>query len=209
MCLETAREAVHARKPAPIETPCEITQAGKSTPAKKSRKNKKRKNGDRRWSLDVNNKKAKSPDQRIPRPSLSKYTKFTDLIWSREEVFLATEQTGVYKRPDLLWGDRSIRNQNKYCRCHKDVGHTTEECIMLKDEIEKLIRDGYLQDYVCNRRTKPSNDQNETEPPRKIRTIFGWPHFIGETLGAQNRYVWAAREKPLTDTDFLDKRPAK
>ena len=38
---------------------------------------------------------------------------------------------------------------------HKDIGHTTEECITLKDEIEKLIRCGYLQDYVNDRRTMP------------------------------------------------------
>ena len=85
---------------------------------------------------------AKSLDQRVPRPLPSKYTNFTNLTRSREEVFLATEQTSVYKRPDLLRGDRSKRNQNKYCRYHKDVVHTIEECIMLKDEIEKLICEG-------------------------------------------------------------------
>ena len=57
---------------------------------------------------------------------------------------MATESTGVYKRPDSMRGDQSKRNQNKYCRYYRDIGHTMEECIMLKDEIEKLIREGYL-----------------------------------------------------------------
>ena len=48
----------------------------------------------------------------------------------------------MFKRSDPLHEDHSKKNQNKYCRYHKDVGHTTEECIMLKDEIEKLIRVG-------------------------------------------------------------------
>ena len=88
---------------------------------------------------------------------MSKYTNFTNLTRSGEEVFLATEQTGVYKRPTPLQGDRSRRNQKKDCRYHKDVGYTTEECIML-NEIKKLIRDGYLRGYFRNERTKPSND---------------------------------------------------
>ena len=134
MRLETAWETVHAGKSTPSETPHETTQAGKSTPTEKNRENKKRKSRDHRISLDANNKKGKNPDQRVLRPHMSKYNNFTDLIRSRENVFLAIEHTSVYKQPDLLRGDRSKRNQNKYCWYHKDVRHTTEECIILKDE---------------------------------------------------------------------------
>ena len=49
---------------------------------------------------------------------------------------MAAEQMRVFKRPDPLRGDRSKRIQNKYCRFHKYIGYTTEECITLKDEIE-------------------------------------------------------------------------
>ena len=60
---------------------------------------------------------------------------------------------------------------------------------MLKDEIEKLIREGYLQDYIRNINAKPRNDQSEAGPPREIKTIFdGW-HFARETQGGQNRYL--------------------
>ena len=81
-------------------------------------------------------------------------------------------------------GDRSKRNQNKYCEFHRDIGYTTEECIALKDEIEKLIQEGYLQTYVRNEGAKPHEDQLEAGPHREIRTIFGGPHFTGETRGA-------------------------
>ena len=122
---------------------------------------------------------------------------------------MVAEQTGVFKRPDLLRGDRSKRNQNKYCRYHKDVGHTTEECIMLKDEIEKLIRRGYLQDYINGRRPRPQNEVPEAEPPHEIRTIFGGPHFVGETRRAQERYVRETKSRSLTNVHTVDKRPAK
>ena len=78
MRLETAREAVHTKKSTPLETPRETVQARKSTPVKKNGENKKHKNGDPRRSPEVNNKKAK-------------YTNFTNLTGSCEEVFLAIE----------------------------------------------------------------------------------------------------------------------
>ena len=89
----------------------------------------------------------------------------------------------MFKQSDPLSGDRFKRNQNKYCRFHKDIGHTTKECISLKNEIEKLIRHKYLQDYVNDRRARLQNDRLEAKPPRKIQTIFSGPHFTGEMHG--------------------------
>ena len=77
---------------------------------------------------------------------------------------MVVEHTGVFKCLDLLCGDCSKRNQNKYCKFQKVIGHTTEECITLKDEIEKLIRRGYLQDYVNDRMARLQNDRPEAEP---------------------------------------------
>ena len=139
MRLETAQEVVLTGRFISAEAQREDAQEGKSVTTEKKKDNKKRKSGDHRRFLDAHKKKAKSPDQRVPRPSPSKYNNFTNLTRSREDVFLATEKTGVYKRPDSMRGDCSKRNLNKYSRYHKDIGHTTEECIMLKDEMEKLI----------------------------------------------------------------------
>ncbi|CAA0840081.1 Unknown protein, partial [Striga hermonthica] len=36
----------------------------------------------------------------------------------------------------------------RYCRFHKDYGHTTEDCWHLKDEIERLIRAGHPKEFV-------------------------------------------------------------
>ena len=104
-------------------------------------------------------------------------------------------------------GDHSKRNQ--YCQYHRDVSHTMEDCIVLKDEIEKLIREGYLLDYVRNGGARSQNDQNEVGPSCKIRTIFGGPHFARETRGAQNHYLREAKEGLVTIASSLDKRLAK
>ena len=96
MLFETAREAI---------------QAGKLAPAEKNNDNgKKRKNEDRHLSPEKTNKKPKAPNQKVPRPPPNKFTNYTDLVSSREDVFIAAEQTGVFKRPNPLHGDCSKRN---------------------------------------------------------------------------------------------------
>jgi hypothetical protein len=36
----------------------------------------------------------------------------------------------------------------KFCFFHKDKGHDTKDCFMLKKEIERLIAKGYLKQLV-------------------------------------------------------------
>ena len=45
-----------------------------------------------------------------------------------------------FRWPNKMGGDLSRRNQNLYCTYHKDKGHTTEQCRMLKDHLEQLVK---------------------------------------------------------------------
>ena len=66
-----------------LETACEAIQAGKSAFAEESTDNgKKRKNRDRHPSLEKMNKKANALDQRVSRPPPSKFTNYTNLVFS-------------------------------------------------------------------------------------------------------------------------------
>lgn len=47
------------------------------------------------------------------------------------------------KRPAPLGADR-----NKHCLYQQNQGHTTEECVTLRDKIEELIRADQLKQYV-------------------------------------------------------------
>ena len=38
-------------------------------------------------------------------------------------------------------------DKSKYCKFHRDYCHDTNDCVMLKDEIKKLIRRGKLVKY--------------------------------------------------------------
>ncbi|KAL0385972.1 UNVERIFIED_CONTAM: hypothetical protein Sradi_2991500 [Sesamum radiatum] len=57
----------------------------------------------------------------------------------------------------------------KYCHFHRDRGHSTEECFHLKNEIEKLIRRGYLREFVD--RGKAKAQEPVAEPRRDAPRI--------------------------------------
>ena len=53
-----------------------------------------------------------------------------------------------FRWPNKMGGDPSRRNQNLYCTYHRDKGHTTEQCRVLKDHLGQLVKAGYLKEYV-------------------------------------------------------------
>ena len=53
-----------------------------------------------------------------------------------------------FRWPNKMGGDSSRRNQNLYCTYHRDKGHTTEQCRVLKDHLEQLVKVGHLKEFV-------------------------------------------------------------
>ena len=56
--------------------------------------------------------------------------------------------------------DRSRRDVKKNCVFHKDIGHNIERCMALRDEIERLLREGHFKEFVdepqaANREERP------------------------------------------------------
>jgi hypothetical protein len=49
-----------------------------------------------------------------------------------------------------MWALPDKRSVNKYCEYHRDHGHDMEDCISLKIEIERLIRNGKLARFVVD-----------------------------------------------------------
>ena len=132
------------------------------------------------------------------------YATYTELTHSRENIFLAKSTRLPWKRPEPLKHQKGKRDTSKFCRFHNDVGHNTDDCRHLKDEIETLIRVGPLAQYARNRvptsrpapeapiRQPGSRIDQDIPPPvigGEISTISGGPHVAGMSRGAQKRYV--------------------
>ncbi|XP_056686025.1 uncharacterized protein [Spinacia oleracea] len=91
-----------------------------------------------------------------------KYTNYTPLTTSQREIFSLHKDDEKWKLPDKLRSNPLLRNKNKWCEFHDDFGHTTEECNSLKDNIEDLIRRGYLKQYLLDRRTEREEKEKAT-----------------------------------------------
>ncbi|XP_014491816.1 uncharacterized protein LOC106754319 [Vigna radiata var. radiata] len=59
---------------------------------------------------------------------------------------------------------------NKDCLYHQNMGHTTEECVTLRDKIEELIRAGHLKQYI---KTAPAEPQRGRGPSPASRRDQG------------------------------------
>ena len=56
----------------------------------------------------------------------------------------------LFKRPDEIRGNRSRIDVMKNYAYHKDIGHNTVKCNVLRDEIERLIRAGHFRKFLEN-----------------------------------------------------------
>ncbi|XP_011072309.1 uncharacterized protein LOC105157596 [Sesamum indicum] len=61
------------------------------------------------------------------------------------------EKEGLLQWPGKMRDTLAKKNSNKYCKFHKDKGHNTEDCYQLKDEIERLKRQGYFKHLIDRR----------------------------------------------------------
>ncbi|XP_031107639.1 uncharacterized protein LOC116012276 [Ipomoea triloba] len=101
---------------------------------------------------------------------------------------------GIVQFPQECMKVSPNADQSKYCRFHRQVGHDTDECNVLKRQIEELIQRGYFKQFV--KRSEPSSSSGkkrehdqvtvtdlsdkDTEEPRKhkkqtIHFIYGGP----------------------------------
>ena len=65
----------------------------------------------------------------------------------------------IKNEPFFRWlnkirGNPSRRNQNLYCTYHRDKGHTTKQCRVLKDHLGQLVKARYLKEFVVDSRNQ-------------------------------------------------------
>ena len=93
-------------------------------------------------------------DKRRSRPPLGRMTNFTSLSTPLNQVLMQIRDYPALVWPDKLKGNPNKRLRNKYCRFHRDYGHDTSDFYDLKQQIEALIRQGKLQQFVGRERAE-------------------------------------------------------
>ena len=82
-----------------------------------------------------------------------------------------------FRWPNKMGGDPSRRNQNLYCTYHRDKGHTTEQCRVLKDHLGQLVKAGYLKEFVVDSTNREAGQgvqqkRNPLPPPLGVIEVI-------------------------------------
>ncbi|XP_012854735.1 PREDICTED: uncharacterized protein LOC105974216 [Erythranthe guttata] len=120
-------------------------------------------------------------DRRPPLPPQgqpsSSYNRFTPLNTRLTKILHVIEQKGLAEPPRPMQPNAKREKSDRYCRFHKDRGHTTEECAQLKVAIERLIKQGHLGEYIDKSRNKRRDDLPHRDNNREHNTYRPWPAF--------------------------------
>ena len=107
-----------------------------------------------------------------------------------EQVLMQIKDDPFLKWQEKIRGDPNKRNRNKYCRFHRDHGHNTDECYDLKQQIENLIRQGKLKNFLGreykDEKLKGKVEESSRPPLGEIRVITGG-NFAGQTSKSKRR----------------------
>ncbi|XP_058078445.1 uncharacterized protein LOC131226754 [Magnolia sinica] len=121
-----------------------------------------------------------------------KFKTYTPLNKTLEQVLIEIKDKRLLHWPNKQRGNTDRRSKSKYCCFHRDHGHNTSDCFDLKQEIEKLIRDGHLEEYVSleeNQIIAREKQPIDNHPTGKIRTIFGGHKGGGDSNNARKVHV--------------------
>ena len=120
------------------------------------------------------------------------------------EILERIKNKSFFRWPNKMGGDPSRRKQNLYCTYHRDKGHTTEQCRVLKDHLGQLVKAEYLKEFVVdsiNREARQGVQQkrNPLLPPLGVIEVI---HAAPRGTAAVKRVLTVA----CTGGDSVEKK---
>ncbi|XP_031127724.1 uncharacterized protein LOC116029823 [Ipomoea triloba] len=123
-----------------------LDRATRFTDAEEAERKKKEEGRGRRDKAPQEDRRAPRPPRQGPR--LASLRCFTPLTHPLSTILEHVEVMGIVSYPAECLKISPNTDPHKYCQFHRQIGHYTEECMVLKRQIEKLIQRGYLGQYV-------------------------------------------------------------
>lgn len=138
----------------------------------------------RRHNVETHpNKGDRGPDRpRKARP----FTNFSPLTTGQAMIYSLHKNDHHWKRPERMKAEN--RDWSHWCEFHSDPGHTTAECVDLKNDMEGLLRRGYYGRYRADRdRREGVERQNQRdEPAREVINVISGGKAPSPPLGGRN-----------------------
>ncbi|GJV58282.1 reverse transcriptase domain-containing protein [Tanacetum coccineum] len=107
--------------------------------------------------------------------------RFSLLTKTPKEIFAL--EKGKFKAPPPMVTPADKRDPNKYCEFHADTGHSTDECMQLRKQIDEMIKAVAKQKVTHSFSPEttiyfpPLGDEDGTEGPMIIEAEIGG-HFV-------------------------------
>nr|GFA23411.1 reverse transcriptase domain-containing protein [Tanacetum cinerariifolium] len=106
--------------------------------------------------------------------------------WTPREILAA--EANKFQPPPPMVTLVEKRNSNKFCDFHNDKGHSTDECMQLKKQIEELVRAGKLSHLI--KEIKQGQEQPKTgrkeaaakDKPTKIYMVRSWQRTVKQKI---------------------------
>ncbi|GJR81793.1 reverse transcriptase domain-containing protein [Tanacetum coccineum] len=86
--------------------------------------------------------------------------RFSLLTKTPKEIFAL--EKGKFKAPPPMVTPVEKRDPNKYCEFHSDTGHSTDECMQLRKQIDEMIKAGKLSQFI-----KELKQNDKPKAPKK------------------------------------------
>ncbi|KAM2676179.1 hypothetical protein EV1_002871 [Malus domestica] len=124
---------------------------------------------------------------------LKNYSKFSISI---HQIPRDIKSKPWFKLPKQSNGDTSELDNTKYCAFHRGPGHTTDDCYIWRNYLEKLVKDGkvhrYLDKLVAHPRRNANTDEEPSTKTIRINDIFAESEHLGATNNSKNRKIHEA-----------------
>ena len=132
---------------------------------------------------------------------MTRNQQYTPLNPPLEQVLIQIKDDPSLKWPEKMKGDPNKRNRNKYCHFHRDHGHDTDECFDLKQQIENLIRQGKLRNFLRrdykDEKLKVKVEESSRPLLREIRMIIRG-RLTGQSSRSRKTYLKVVQNVQLS-----------
>ncbi|XP_025611568.1 uncharacterized protein [Arachis hypogaea] len=107
--------------------------------------------------------KSQNRDSKKPFKLTPKFNSYTKFNTKREDIIKEILHNKLIKPPSKAgtYQDQKYVDRSKHCAFHQRYGHTTDECIIAKDLLERLARQVLLDKYVTSRSQKETRDTDK------------------------------------------------
>ena len=113
-----------------------------------------------------------------------------------DEVYEAIKDRGLLYLLAPITKLPSRRDRGRYCKFHGTHGHTTADCRDLKTQVEDLVRNRYLDEFidgtfpmVASTSEGEQRDRNLRREQPAVRVIAGGPTLAGDSNRSRKNYA--------------------